>query len=77
MTAESFAPVVETAHGDGETQGRVPETFRGTQLQVEGDALEVVVVGFHLSTEVTGNGRDAEVEVFVEIVSAEIDTDGE
>ena len=77
MTAEALTPVVESAEGGREAQRRLSDALGGTHLQVEGDALEVFVVGLHLSTEIAGDGRETQVVVFVEVVETEIDSNGQ
>ena len=77
VAAEALAPVVEPAHCGRYAQRGVADTFGGTYLQVEGDAVEVVFVGLELSAEVTGDRRQAQVVVLVVVVDAEVDPKGE
>ena len=77
VAAEALAPVVEPAHRGRHAQRGVADTFGGTNLQVEGNAVEVVVVCLELSAEVTCDGRDAQVIVLVVVIQTEVDPDGE
>ena len=59
MFPDAVAPVVESAQSGREAQWRIEQSLADAKLQVEGDALKLVVIGFHLSTQILGNGRDA------------------
>ena len=50
MFDEALVPVVQSCQRSRQAQGRADEPFRETYLQVEGYALEVVVVGFDLAS---------------------------
>ena len=72
MTSETFAPVVEPTECGRETERGLSNTFGGTDLQVKGDALKMVIVGFDLSSQIACHCRETEVVVFVEIVETQI-----
>ena len=77
MTAKCLVPVVQSAEGEREAQGGIAQTFRDAHLQIDGNFLKRVVVSFHLSAEVLGYGREAEVALFIEVVQSEIDANGQ
>ena len=68
MFPETIAPVVETAQGGGEAQWGIEESFAEAKLQVEGDSLKLVVIGLDLSTQILGDGLDAQFTFFQIIV---------
>ena len=68
MMPETFAPVIEPTECDRKSEGRLTNALRGSHLQIQGDALEMIVVCFDLSSQVACYSRKTEVMVFIEIV---------
>ena len=76
MLDEALVPVVEARQGGREAQRRTDEALGDAELQVKGDALEVIIVGSYLSTQILGHGRQRPAAVGVEVVDAEVDCHG-
>ena len=71
MAPDAVIPLRQTTHGDVESQWSSCQALAHTYLQIEGNALKIVVVGFHLSTQVTGYGREAPLVLLVVEVQSE------
>ena len=77
MAPDAVIPLRQTTHGDVESQWSSCQALAHTYLQIEGNALKIVVVGFHLSTQVTGYGREAPLVLLVVEVQSEINAHGQ
>ena len=76
MAPYALIPLRQSAQCDMETQRGCCQTFADAHLQVKGDSLEFVVVSLHLSSQVTGDGRETPVALFVVVVQSEVNANG-
>ena len=72
MVDETLIPVVQARERGREAQGGADELLADAQLEVQGQAFKVLVVGLDLSAQILDHGRERPAPVFVEVVGSEV-----
>ena len=76
MLAKRLVPTVQTGQRGMKAQRRPDEPFADSHLEIQGDALELVVVCLHLASQVLGCSSQRPSCILVDETESEVNGEG-